>query len=101
MPTWPRPKESNDEHDRHDMCKESARRGRSHPHEGRSCALPYLVVAGIVTGAGAAALQQTLVAGAIALGGLALGMWWLRRRQLAKRVTAAGGSGCGDSNCVC
>ena len=65
------------------------------------CALPYLIVAGVVTGAGAAALQQTLVAGAIALGVLALGMWWLRRRQLASRVDAAGGSGCGDPNCVC
>lgn len=65
------------------------------------CALPYLIVAGVVTGAGAAVLQQTLIAGAIGLGVLALGMWWLRRRQLARRVAAAGGSGCGDSNCVC
>ena len=65
------------------------------------CALPYLIIAGIVTGAGAAALQQTLIAVAIGLGVAALGMWWLRRRQLAKRVAAAGGSGCGDPSCVC
>ena len=32
------------------------------------CALPYLIIAGIVTGAGAAALQQTLIAVAIGLG---------------------------------
>lgn len=65
------------------------------------CALPYLIIAGIVTGAGAAALQQTLIAVAIGLGVAALGMWWLRRRQLAKRVAAAGGSDCGDPSCVC
>lgn len=65
------------------------------------CALPYLIVAGLVTGAGAAVLQQTLIAGAIGLAALALGMWWLRRRQLAKRAAAAGESGCGDPNCIC
>ena len=65
------------------------------------CALPYLIVAGLVTGAGAAVLQQTLIAGAIGLGVVALGMWWLRRRQLAKRAAAAGESCCGDSNCIC
>jgi hypothetical protein len=65
------------------------------------CALPYLIVAGVVTAAGAAMLQQTLIAGAIGLGVLALGMWWLRRRQLAKRVAAVGGTGCGDPNCAC
>lgn len=65
------------------------------------CALPYLIVAGVVTGAGAAMLQQTLIAGAISLGVLALGMWWLRRRQLAKRAAAARDTGCGDANCAC
>ncbi|KXC07064.1 hypothetical protein [Microbacterium hominis] len=65
------------------------------------CALPYLIVAGIVTGAGAAVLQQTLIAVAAGLAALALGMWWLRRRQIAKRRAAAGGSGCGDANCAC
>ncbi|MEQ1736020.1 MAG: hypothetical protein ABL886_06420, partial [Rhodoglobus sp.] len=65
------------------------------------CALPYLIVAGVVTGTGAAFLQQSLVAVAIGLGVIALGMWWLRRRQLATRATAAGEAGCGDPNCVC
>lgn len=65
------------------------------------CALPYLIVAGVITGAGAAALQQTLIAVASGLGVLALGMWWLRRRQVAKRVAAAGESGCDNSNCSC
>ncbi len=65
------------------------------------CALPYLIVGGLITGAGAAVLQQTLIAAAIGLGVLALGMWWLRRRQLAKRAAAAGVTGCGDANCVC
>jgi mercuric ion transport protein len=65
------------------------------------CALPYLIVGGLVTGAGAAFLQQTLIAVAITLGVAALGMWWLRRRQLANRAAAAGESGCGDPNCVC
>jgi hypothetical protein len=65
------------------------------------CALPYLIVAGLVTGAGAALMQQTLIAVAVGLGVLALGMWWLRRRQIAKRAAAAGSSGCGDANCAC
>lgn len=65
------------------------------------CALPYLIVAGIVTGAGAAALQQTLIAAAAGLAILGLAMWWLRRRQVAKRLAAAGGSGCGDGSCAC
>lgn len=65
------------------------------------CALPYLIVGGLITGAGAAVLQQRLIAVAIGLGVLGLGMWWLRRRQLAKRAAAAGATGCGDANCVC
>lgn len=62
---------------------------------------PYLIGAGLIAGAGAAVLQQTLIAAAVGLGVLALGMWWLRRRQLAKRAAAAGESDCGDPNCVC
>jgi len=65
------------------------------------CALPYLIVGGLITGAGAAVLQQSLIAVAVGLGVLALGMWWLRRRQLAKRAAAAGVNGCGDPSCVC
>lgn len=64
------------------------------------CALPFLIVAGVLTGAGAALLKQTLIAVAIGLVVLALGMWWLRRRQLAKRA-AAGSAGCDDENCAC
>ena len=65
------------------------------------CALPYLIVGGLITGAGAAVLQQSLIAVAIGLGVLALGMWWLRRRQLERRAAAAGEAGCGDANWVC
>lgn len=66
------------------------------------CALPYLIVAGVVTGAGAAFLQQALIAIAAGLGVLALSMWWLHRRRNAKRAAAAGElSGCGDANCAC
>ncbi|HEY8686662.1 MAG TPA: hypothetical protein VIO57_13745 [Chloroflexota bacterium] len=71
------------------------------PARRRCCALPYLIVGGLITGAGVAVLQQGLIAGAIGLGVFALGMWWLRRRQLAKRAAAAGVTGCGDVNCVC
>lgn len=65
------------------------------------CALPYLIIGGVLTGAGAAILQQTFIAVAIGLGVLALGMWWLWRRQGAKKAAAAGGSGCGDAGCAC
>jgi hypothetical protein len=65
------------------------------------CALPFLIVTGLVTGAGAALLQQTLIAVSIGLGVLALAMWRFRRRQLAKRAAAAGEAGCGDPSCVC
>lgn len=65
------------------------------------CALPYLIVAGVLTGAGAALVQQTLIAVAIGLGVLALALWWLHRRQTAKRALATGATGCGDPNCAC
>lgn len=65
------------------------------------CALPYLIVAGVLTGAGAAVAQQALIAGAFGLGALALGMWWLHRRRAAKRAAAEGASACGDAGCAC
>lgn len=65
------------------------------------CALPFLIVGGVVTSAGAALLQQGLLALALGLGVLALGMWWLRRRQLTRRAVAAGATGCDDSGCPC
>lgn len=65
------------------------------------CALPYLIVAGVLTGAGAAVLQQTLVAVAVGLSVIALGMWWLHRRRTARLAAAAGVEGCGNANCSC
>lgn len=60
------------------------------------CALPYLIGAGVLTGAGAAIFQQSLIAAAAGLAALGLGMWWLHRRR-ARR--AAGG--CNDDACAC
>jgi mercuric ion transport protein len=61
------------------------------------CAIPLLIAVGALTGAGAALLEQTLIAIAAALAVGALGMWWLHRRRSARRATAAGASrGCGN-----
>ena len=54
------------------------------------CALPYLMVGGLITRAGTAVMQQTFIAAAIGMSVLALGKWWLRRRQLAKPAAAGG-----------
>jgi mercuric ion transport protein len=62
------------------------------------CAIPLLVTAGVLTGAGAAVLEQTFLAVAAALAVVALGMWWLHRRRLARRA-AAEGAGCGCGGC--
>ena len=64
------------------------------------CALPVLIAAGVLTGAGAALLEKALLAVAAGLAALALGMWWLHRRRAAQR-TAAAGTGCGGSGCGC
>jgi mercuric ion transport protein len=53
------------------------------------CALPLLIAAGVLTTAGAAILQYTLLAVAAGLAALALAMWWLQLR----RTTAACGCG--------
>jgi uncharacterized membrane protein YebE (DUF533 family) len=45
------------------------------------CALPLLIAAGVLTGAGAAVAQMTLLAGAAGLATAALGMWWSQRRR--------------------
>ncbi|MEV4641110.1 hypothetical protein AB0J80_27585 [Actinoplanes sp. NPDC049548] len=60
------------------------------------CALPVLIAAGVLTGAGAAMVRQTLLAVAAGLAVLALGMWWLHRRGSARRGTRTEcGCGCG------
>jgi mercuric ion transport protein len=50
------------------------------------CAIPLLIAAGILTGAGAAILEQTLLAIAAGLVVAALSMWWLHRRQSVRRA---------------
>jgi mercuric ion transport protein len=45
------------------------------------CALPLLIAAGVLTSAGAAIAQQTLLAVSAGLVVIALGMWWLHRRR--------------------
>jgi high-affinity Fe2+/Pb2+ permease len=64
------------------------------------CALPLLIAAGVLTGAGAAILEQILLAVAAGLAVLALGMWWLHRRRSAQRAGGAG-CGCAGSGCGC
>jgi high-affinity Fe2+/Pb2+ permease len=64
------------------------------------CALPLLIAAGVLTGAGAALLEQTLLAVAAGLVVLALGLWWLHRRRSAPRAGATG-CGCASSGCGC
>jgi len=62
------------------------------------CALPFLIAAGLLTGAGAAVMEKTLLAVSAGLVAAALGMWWLHRRRSARRAAAAG---CADGNCNC
>jgi mercuric ion transport protein len=64
------------------------------------CAIPLLIAFGLITGAGAALLEKTLLAVAALLGVAALGMWWLHRRRQVAKAAAAGTSGCG-SGCSC
>jgi mercuric ion transport protein len=65
------------------------------------CALPFLIAAGVLTGAGAALAQNVLLAVAgvlIAAAGL---VWWLQHRRTARLAAAAGASGCADGRCSC
>jgi mercuric ion transport protein len=64
------------------------------------CALPFLIAAGVLTGAGAAIMEKTLLGVSAGLFAAGLGMWWLHRRRSARRA-AAGASGCADGNCAC
>jgi mercuric ion transport protein len=60
------------------------------------CALPVLIAAGVLTGAGAALAQNVLLAASgvlIATAGL---LWWLGRHRTAHRTAEAAASG--DSN---
>ncbi|MEV4703285.1 hypothetical protein [Actinoplanes sp. NPDC049316] len=63
------------------------------------CALPLLIAAGVVTGAGAALLRQTLLAVAAGLAVAALTMWWLHGRR--RDTCRAPAGGCGGTGCAC
>jgi mercuric ion transport protein len=65
------------------------------------CAIPFLIAAGALTGAGAAIMQQTLLAVAAGLVVAGLGMWWLHRRRNTHRAAAAATAGCADGDCAC
>jgi hypothetical protein len=65
------------------------------------CALPFLIAAGVLTGAGAALAQNVLLAVAGLLVATAGLMWWLHRRRTARKAAAAGASGCADGSCSC
>ena len=62
------------------------------------CALPFLIAAGVLTGAGAALAEKLLLAGTGVLITAAAGMWWLHRRR---KAAPAGQSGCASGNCGC
>lgn len=64
------------------------------------CALPLLIAAGVLTGAGAAIARNTLIAVAAVLATAALGTWWLHQRRNA-RAAATADSGCADGTCDC
>lgn len=63
------------------------------------CALPVLVAAGLLTGAGAAIARDALVAATAILATAALAMWWLHRHRSIRRATAH--AGCGPGGCDC
>jgi len=65
------------------------------------CALPFLIAAGVLTGAGAALAQNLLLAGSAVLIAAAGGMWWLHRRRSARTAAAAGPTECTSGNCAC
>ncbi|MER7274067.1 hypothetical protein ABT369_06415 [Dactylosporangium sp. NPDC000244] len=65
------------------------------------CALPLLVATGVLTTAGAAILQKTLLAVSAGLAATGLGLWWLHRRRSARRAAAAAASCGGAGGCGC
>ncbi|ATW50838.1 hypothetical protein [Streptomyces peucetius] len=64
------------------------------------CALPFLIAAGVFTGAGAAVAEKGLLAVSGVLLAAAGTMWWLHRRRAARKA-AAGDSGCASGTCAC
>ncbi|OAA20103.1 hypothetical protein UG55_108116 [Frankia sp. EI5c] len=65
------------------------------------CALPLLIGAGLLTAGAAAAVNQTLVAAAIALAVLAVVfLGWHQRRRTTARTVTGGSCGCGGG-CAC
>jgi hypothetical protein len=65
------------------------------------CAIPLLIAAGVLTGAGAAIMEKTLYAVAAGFVVLALSMWWLHRRNSARKAAAVGAGGCAGGSCSC
>jgi mercuric ion transport protein len=65
------------------------------------CALPVLIAAGVLTGAGAALTENILLAISGILMAVAAGMWWLHRRRSARKAAAVGAGGCASGNCNC
>lgn len=61
------------------------------------CAIPVLVAAGVVGGAGWAALGEVMPGIAVAMAALTGLAWWLLRR----RRQAAHGTGCQGGACAC
>lgn len=57
------------------------------------CALPFLIAAGVITGAGATLAQNVLLAVAGLLVAAAGLMWWLHRRRTARKAAALAAPG--------
>jgi mercuric ion transport protein len=64
------------------------------------CALPFLIVAGILTGAGAAIARDILLGASGVLVAAAGGMWWLHRRRGGRMAAATARSGCAGGDCA-
>ncbi|MEV6596948.1 hypothetical protein AB0M36_08815 [Actinoplanes sp. NPDC051346] len=65
------------------------------------CALPLLIAAGLLTGAGATLVENVLLGVSGALVAAAATMWWLHRRRSARKAARAGAGGCASGNCGC
>ncbi|OJF10348.1 hypothetical protein [Couchioplanes caeruleus] len=65
------------------------------------CALPLLIAAGLLTGAGAALAENILLGMSGVLVAAAATMWWLHRRRSARTAAAAGAGGCASGTCNC